>query len=187
MAPLLMVNPVSMFAVVFSPPEIVFLTPLLKRQKSLIEFLTLHALRTSITEAARLHYDRASIRPGRRDRPRDATDPRMVDGHRGAPDRGILRRASPSPVGTDPMAGPHPAAVDRGLDHARDPRFFLGRRMRPMGYISSLCWEEWNHLDMDLQRLFILLDYMYDEDSVGAWYRPVCDALGVPPWHPNSG
>lgn len=26
-----------------------------------------------------------------------------------------------------------------------------------MGYISSLTWDEWNALDLDLQRLFVLL------------------------------
>ena len=39
-----------------------------------------------------------------------------------------------------------------------------------MGYVSSLRWEEWQQLDVDLQRLYVLLDYVYDEDG-GSWHR----------------
>lgn len=36
---ILMVNPITMFAVTFSTPDIVYLTPMLKRQRTLVEFL----------------------------------------------------------------------------------------------------------------------------------------------------
>jgi hypothetical protein len=39
-----------------------------------------------------------------------------------------------------------------------------------MDYVSSLGWDEWQRLDIDLQRLYVLLDYVYDEDA-GSWYR----------------
>lgn len=39
-----------------------------------------------------------------------------------------------------------------------------------MSFVSSLCWDEWHGLDLDLQRLYVLLDYVYDEDR-GAWHR----------------
>lgn len=28
-----------------------------------------------------------------------------------------------------------------------------------MVYVSTLCWEEWGHLEVELQRLYMLLDY----------------------------
>lgn len=36
-----------------------------------------------------------------------------------------------------------------------------------MGFMGSLDWDEWQEIDQDLQRLFILLDYVYDEDASG--------------------
>lgn len=49
-----------------------------------------------------------------------------------------------------------------------------------MGFVSSLCWSEWQALDIDLQRLYVLLDYVYDEDR-GAWHR-VLRNLKYAPW-----
>ena len=40
-----------------------------------------------------------------------------------------------------------------------------------MSYINSLCWDEWKELDVDLQRLYVLLDYAYEEPQTGNWNR----------------
>lgn len=39
-----------------------------------------------------------------------------------------------------------------------------------MAYVNSLCLGEFERMDVDLQRLYVLLDYVYDEDG-GAWHR----------------
>lgn len=41
-----------------------------------------------------------------------------------------------------------------------------------MVFVSALTWDEWQQLDLDLQRLYVLLDYIYDEDG-GSWHRVV--------------
>lgn len=48
----------------------------------------------------------------------------------------------------------------RLLDHIRwQVRHILGWLPMWMVYVSTLCWDEWNELDIDLQRLYVLLDY----------------------------
>lgn len=38
-----------------------------------------------------------------------------------------------------------------------------------MMYISSLCWDEWSALDIDLQRLYVILDYEHGSN----WYHKI--------------
>ena len=41
-----------------------------------------------------------------------------------------------------------------------------------MEYITSLCWDEWNQMDVDLQRLYVLLDYAgEDVGNTTNWSR----------------
>ena len=45
-----------------------------------------------------------------------------------------------------------------------------------LGYVASLTWSEWNALDPDLQRLFVLLDYAAQSDETGGdCFRVLCN------------
>lgn len=42
-----------------------------------------------------------------------------------------------------------------------------------LSYIATLSWDEWNNLDIDLQRLYVLLDYEYASN----WFQKIlCNA-----------
>ena len=40
-----------------------------------------------------------------------------------------------------------------------------------MAYMNSLCWDDWNQLDVDIQRLYVLLDYVCEDPNPVNWVR----------------
>ena len=56
----LVVNPITLFAVRLCAAELVYLTPVLRQRLSLPLFLALHSVRSGLSDASRVHMDRAS-------------------------------------------------------------------------------------------------------------------------------
>ena len=138
---ILMLNPVTMFAVRLCTPEIVYLSPLLKRRLSVPEFLALQVVQAQLTDASRVHVDRVSHRWWKEDL-RAFT-------------YGIFAETCATLL----------SDIEWHVDTF--PQWVGGW----MSHISSLCWDEWNALDIDLQRLYVLLDYVYEEDGGTSWHR----------------
>ena len=136
----LLVNPVTMFAARLCQPELVFLAPVLRGRLAVVDFLATQVVHAHLMDASRVHVDRVSHRWWKEDV--EEMTHRLFGGQHGE----LLSR------------------IRWQVDSI--PQWIAAW----MGYVSSLCWDEWQELDVDLQRLYVLLDYVYDEDG-GAWCR----------------
>lgn len=141
---LFLVNPVTMFGVRLSIPEVVFLDPLLQKDLDVLPFLTAKVVEASMMEISRINTDRMSRRWWENEVP-DLLDRYFAQSH------GTLIQQIYWQVDTMPQW------VNVWMD-----------------YITSLCQDEWNQLDLDLQRLYLLLDYAATDDITNrssSWLR----------------
>lgn len=123
------VNPVSLFAVRLCLPDVVYLTPLLEHRFRLDEFLALRETETQLINFNRSGVDHNS-RQWWTETLRETGERMFKDKHEG------LIASIQWQV----------AAVMQWL-----PTWMV--------YVSTLTWDEWNSMDRDLQRLYVLLDY----------------------------
>lgn len=151
----LLVNPATMFAVRLCQPEVTFLTPLLRH-------------RTSASSLGRAtmgpQFDPTILGPECGAGVFDRCLPRargpcilpLVEGNRQWAARTPICERIRGHVVADPLAGGERATVDRVVDGSERSlgSHTMGRCVR---YVSSLCLEEFERLDKDLQRLYILL------------------------------
>lgn len=139
-------NPHTLFAVRVCPPEVVFLRPLLDRTLCLTEFLAWRVVESMLVDVSRPVVDTASQRWWR------CELPALID---------ALRGEEPN------------EEEARTVDHIRWQVHHLALWLPTWAqYIEALEWGEWCELHVDLQRLFVLVDYMYREDP-SAWPRIV--------------
>ena len=118
----LIVNPSTLFAIRLCEPEILFLYPLLQRRQSVPEFLAVQMVQTNLTDTSRLHVDRHSHRWWKE------CIQEMTDRLFGEPYGDVLARLQWHVQSVHQWIGPW------------------------MGFVSSLCWEDWQQLELDLQR-----------------------------------
>ena len=136
-----LVNPVTMFAVRLCTPDVVFLSPLLQGKQDISDFLIGRVIESRMMDISRLHMDRMS------------------------------RRWWGTQVS---------AYVDAFFSESQaDLIAIICWQVETMpqwisvwmSYMGSLCWQEWNQLDVDLQRLYVLLDYAWEEPHADTWSR----------------
>ena len=139
---ILLVNPVTMFAIRLSYPDVVFLTPLLRERLSVTEVLVTRVIESTLMEVSRIHMDRMSRRWW-------GTQVAEFIEAFFAPTHNELVQQIYWQVDTMPQ--------------------WITVWME---YITSLCWDEWNQMDVDLQRLYVLLDYAgEDVGNTTNWSR----------------
>ena len=128
-----------MFAARLCYPTMVFLSPLLRHTHTLQEFLALRLVQANLTDLGQ---------PSTVDHATFAWY-RTLEGH------------------TEQLFGQrHGRALERIRWQVHNLMHWLPGWM---AYIGSLCWDEWMSLDLDLQRLYLLLDY----EHPGAWYPKI--------------
>ena len=136
--PIMFINPVTMFAVRISTPDVVFLTPLLRNKQDMLEFLTMRIVEASNMEVSKAHVDRFSRRWW------STQVGSYIEFFFGHKYRHLIHRITWS---VDTIS-----------------QWILGW----MNHINSLCWEEWHELDVDLQRLYVLLDHGVHTDAMSS-------------------
>ena len=130
---ILLVNPVTMFAIRLSTPDVVFLSPLLQGKQDIMDFLILRIIGTNPIEPSRIHMDRLS------------------------------RRWWELQVGVyiqSFFSASHGELIGAITWQVETMPQWISVWME---YMGSLCWQEWNELDVDIQRLYVLLDYAWEE------------------------
>jgi hypothetical protein len=139
---ILLVNPATMFAVRLSYPDVVFLTPLLKERMTVTEFLTTRFIESTVMEVSRTQMDRMSRRWW------GTQVSEFVDTF---------------------FSHSHTHLIQQIYWQVDTMSHWITAWME---YIGSLCWDEWNQLDVDLQRLYVLLDYAgEDVGNTANWSR----------------
>lgn len=125
---LLLVNTQTLFAIRLCYPVMAFLSPLMKHELSLPEFLAVRAVQAHLVDVNSPCVDHATLQWYR-------SLGGMVDEHFGEHQRVLIDR------------------IRWQVCHVMQwlPTWLV--------YVSTLCWDEWMNLDIDLQRLYLLLDY----------------------------
>jgi hypothetical protein len=129
----LLVNPVTMFAIRLSAPDVVFLTPVLRGRMNITDFIANRVVEANVMEVSRTHMDRMSRRWW------GTQVSEYMDAFFAASHASLIQQIYWQ---VDTMS-----------------QWITGW----MGYMNALCWDEWNQLDVDLQRLYVLLDYAGDD------------------------
>lgn len=136
----LVMNPTTLFAVRLCDPEVVYIAPVLHPKQDVREFLALRVVQSQLVDAPRTSMDRMSY----------VWWKNTLD---------LLTRRL--------FSEQYSPLLNAIFWHVHSIHQWVTSWM---GFVSSLCWTEWRTLDIDLQRLYVLLDYVYDEDR-GAWHR----------------
>ena len=137
---IVVLNRSTLFAVKLCHPESVFLSPLLRRKMSLDHFLSLRIVQSNLMDVSRIHVDRMSHHWWK------TMIPEMLYRIFGHECHETLSH------------------ISHQVQHISHWISFW------MSYVSALAWDEWITLDIDLQRLYVLLDYVHDEEG-GQWSR----------------
>lgn len=135
---LLVLNRSTMFALRLCYPSITFLTPLLKHQEPLHEFIALRIAQSYLIDPVQLGMDLLSH-----------------DWYHSVAEW----------VGT--LFNPkHAEFIQQIHWQCVNIQSWLPQWIT---HIATLCWEDWSVLDLDLQRLFVLLDY----EHPSSWWRKI--------------
>lgn len=154
---LFVANTQTMFAVRLCYPTIIYLTPVLKHQQPLREFLALRIAQASLMDATLSTVDHATYQWL-------TTLP-----------QGCVVGCTDTPLTADEMTevyfGEHHGTL---IDQVRwQVQHIMHWLPTWLSYVSTMCWDEWTVLDGDLQRLYLLLDY----EHPNAWYHKIlCNA-----------
>ena len=138
---LFLVNPVTMFSIRFSTPDVVFLSPLLEGKATIQDFLTARLVESHMMEISRVHMDRMSRRWW------GSQVSQYIEWFFGT------------------TYGP---LVHDICWHVETMPQWISLWM---AYMNSLCWDDWNQLDVDIQRLYVLLDYVCEDPNPVNWVR----------------
>ena len=135
---LFLVNPITMFALRLCTPDVVFLTPYLQGEQDAVGFLIHRVVEATNMESSRLPMDRMSR----------LWWSNMVGG--------FLNEF---------FGHTHTFEIQQICWQVEMMPRWIASWMNQM---ACLCWTEWNQLDLDLQRLYLLLDYASEDCN---WIR----------------
>ena len=138
---ILVLNPITMFAVRIMPPMVVYLMPLLNHRQSLIQFLATRSIEWLLTDLSRPNIDHATFDWFKRT-VREFTV--LVFGER------------------------HCMLLNRIEWQIQNVLHWLPVWV---AYIKHITREEWNRLDIDIQRIHSLLEY----EPCTSWGHIICN------------
>jgi hypothetical protein len=138
---LLVLNPVTMFAIRITPPTIVYLMPLLNHKQSLIEFLAARSIEWLLMDISRPSIDHTTF-DWFKYTVREFTV--LLFGER------------------------HCMLLNRIEWQIQNILHWLPVWV---AYIKHITRDEWNRLDIDIQRIHSLLEY----EPCSAWYHIICN------------
>jgi hypothetical protein len=143
---IVIINPVTMFTIRFSTPLVAFLTPLLNHRQSLLEFLATRTVEWQLMDISRPDVDHNTFDWFKRSI-REFTYTVFGERHRIQLERIVWQVLN----------------ISQWL-----PVW--------VSYTENLPSNEWNAIDIDLQRLCAILDYEHQH----AWNRIICNPKYTP-------